>query len=251
MLKTRLFILTLFIALNSYSQITRGKVYADNRPKEGVLIINTTQNTMSSTNVKGDFSFAANLGDSLVFSASFYKTQLIKVEHYHLEKIWVVELLENRNDLDEVHLTGASKIKAFSIEEYDKNFNTWLQKDIKENPFAYSPQPSGGLDLLAIGKMIFNGINRTKEKEALDAKRFRTLELEELIVFFKRDDFFNEDLLRNQLAISKSEEGTYFDYCQSQQIDSRLLLKKNQIRFLDYLLKRSDEYHNLSQAETN
>ena len=250
MLRKILVIIILFSVFKGYSQKTTGKVYADNKPMEGVLIINTTQNSMASTNAKGDFNFAANIGDSLVFSASFFKTQIILVQEYHLNEVWVVELLENRNELDEVLLTGMSKAKEFSVAEYSKNFNNWLQKDIRDNPYAYSPQSSGdGIDVIALGKMILKGINNQKRNDNQAAKRFRILGLEELIVFFKKDDFFNEDLLRNQLAVSKKEEPTFFDYCQSQQIDSRLLDKKNQIRFLDFLLKRSDEFHDLAITE--
>ncbi|MEH6659226.1 hypothetical protein [Leeuwenhoekiella marinoflava] len=242
----------IFFGMKMHSQTTAGKVYAEDKTKEGVLIINTTQDKMVSTDKWGNFEIAAAVGDSLIFSASFFGTQKFRVEPYQLEEKWVVELKEILNQLDEVRLTSTtSKIKEFSVAEYDKNFNNWLQKDIQENPGMYSPGPSSsGIDFIAIGKMLLKNIKKNK-KEQTNPNRFRILELEELIAFFKTDAFFDENLLRNQLEINAKEEGMFFDYCESQQIDSRLLQEKNQMRFLDYLLKRSEEFHQLSQETLN
>ena len=245
-------LLIIFFGIKSYAQTTSGKVYAEDKTKEGVLIINTSQDKMVSTNKWGNFEIDANVGDTLIFSASFFGTQKIKIEPYQLKEKWVVELKEVLNQLDEVRLTSTtSKIKEFSVEEYDKNFNTWLQKDIQENPGMYTAAPtSSGINFYALGKMLWKEI-RSGTKEKPDPNRFRILELEELIAFFKTDAFFDENLLRNQLEITAKEEGMFFDYCESQHIDARLLQEKNQIRFLDYLLKRSKEFHKLSQETLN
>ena len=44
MLRKILVVIILLSVFKGYSQKTTGKVYADNKPMEGVLIINTTQN---------------------------------------------------------------------------------------------------------------------------------------------------------------------------------------------------------------
>lgn len=246
--------LIIFFGIKTQSQTTAGKVYAEDKTKEGVLIINTTQDKMVSTDKWGNFKIAAEVGDSLIFSASFFGTQKFRVEPYQLEDKWVVELKEVLNELGEVRLTStAFKVKEFSLGEYDKNFNNWLQKDIQKNRFLYRPGPSTlGINFKTIGRKLWKEIkSNKKEKTKNFPAQFRILELEELIAFFKTDDFFDTNLLRNQLEISAKEEGMFFDYCYSQQIDARLLQKKNQIRFLDYLLKRSKEFHQLSQETLN
>ncbi|MAW97122.1 MULTISPECIES: hypothetical protein [unclassified Leeuwenhoekiella] len=238
----------IFIGVKTHSQTTAGKVYANDKTKESVLIINTTQDKMVSTDKWGNFEIVAAVGDSLIFSASFFGTQKFRVQPYQLKEQWVVELKEVLNELDEVRLTGTTpKIEEFNVEEYDKNFNDWLQEDIQKNWFLYSPKPtSSGIDFIAIAKLIFKN-KKKRKKEKPDPNRFRVLELEELVAFFKTDDFFDENLLRNQLQISAKQEGMFFDYCESQQFDARLLQEKNQLRFLDYLLKLSKEFHQLSQ----
>ena len=244
----------IFFGIKIHSQTTAGKVYAEDKTKEGVLIINTTQDKMVATDKWGNFEIAAAVGDSLIFSASFFGTQKFKVQPYQLEEKWVVELKEVLNQLDEVRLTSTtSKIKEFSVVEYDKNFNTWLQKDIQKNRFLYRPGPSTlGINFKTIGRKLWKKIKSNKnEKTDNSPVQFRILELEELVAFFKTDAFFDKKLLRNQLEISAKEEGMFFDYCESRQVDARLLQKKNQIRFLDYLLKRSKEFHKLSQETLN
>ena len=114
----------------------------------------------------------------------------------------------------------------------------------------YSPKPTGGgIDFIAIGKMVWNSIKKDKKEKTEDPNRFRILKLGELEAFFKKDAFFNQQLLRNQLAITREEEPLFFDYCLSRKIDARLLQEKNQMRFLEYLLKVSSDFH--KQAQTN
>ena len=210
--KTLLPVLLFLLHFNIQAQETKGKVYAGDKPLEGVLIINKTQDKMASTNRWGDFQIAAELGDSLIFSYSFFKTQIHKIESYQLEEIWVVELKENRNELDAVTITATNSAKEFSVEQYDKNFNFWLKKDIQENPGMYSPKPTGGgIDFIAIGKMVWNSIKKDKKEKTEDPNRFRILKLGELEAFFKKDAFFNQQLKRNQLAITREEEHLYFD----------------------------------------
>ena len=249
MLSKLFFAFILLLSTAVYAQQSQGKVYAEDKPLEGVLIINKTQDLMTSTNRWGTFEIAAQLGDSLIFSYSFFETQIHKVEAYQLEETWVVELKESRNELDAVTITATNKVKEFRVEEYDKNFNTWLQKDIQEHPELYSPGPSGsGIDFIAIGKMVWNSIKKDKKEKAEDPNRFRILKLGELEAFFKKDAFFNQDLLRNQLAVTQEEEPLFFDYCLEQQVDARLLQDKNEMRFLEYLMKRSAEFHKLNAA---
>ncbi|MEE3227272.1 MAG: carboxypeptidase-like regulatory domain-containing protein, partial [Bacteroidota bacterium] len=138
MLSKLFFAFILLLSTAVYAQRSQGKVYAEDKPLEGVLIINKTQDLMTSTNRWGDFEIAAQLGDSLIFSYSFFETQIHQVEAYQLEETWVVELQESRNELDAVTITATNKVKEFRVKEYDKNFNTWLQKDIQEHPELYS-----------------------------------------------------------------------------------------------------------------
>ena len=77
MLSKLFFAFILLLSTAVYAQQSQGKVYAEDKPLEGVLIINKTQDLMTSTNRWGTFEIAAQLGDSLIFSYSFFETQNI------------------------------------------------------------------------------------------------------------------------------------------------------------------------------
>ena len=140
---------------NAYEQNTSGKVYAGDKRVPGVLVQNLTQNKSTTTTDEGDFSLAARLEDSLVFSAPFMETQVFVVEQYQLEKVWVVELKENLNELDEVRLTEAPKEKPFDVRAYDSIFNSRIQNDIKKNRQLYRPPNStNGVDFMEIGRLF-------------------------------------------------------------------------------------------------
>ena len=225
---------------NAYAQNTSGKVYAGDKRVPGVLVQNLTQNKSTTTTDEGDFSLAARLEDSLVFSAPFMETQVFVVEQYQLEKVWVVELKENLNELDEVRLTEAPKEKPFDVRVYDSIFNSRIQNDIKKNRQLYRPPNStNGVDFMEIGRLFMSLFKKdpSKQKES-----YAPITYKQYRVLFATDDYFNREFLVEQLGIDAYYHNLFFEYCDAMQLPGNLLEPENQLDLLDKFIALADSF---------
>lgn len=232
--------LSLLCAGTLRAQNTSGKVYAGDKRVPGVLVQNLTQHKSTTTTDEGDFSLAARLEDSLVFSAPFMETQVFVVEPYQLEKIWVVELKENLNELDEVRLTEAPKEKPFDIKEYDSIFNSRIQNDIKKNRQLYRPPNStNGVDFMELGRLFLSLFKKDPSKQK---EKYAPITYKQYRVLFATDDYFNREFLVEQLGIDAYYHNLFFEYCDAMQLPGNLLEPENQLDLLDKFIALADSF---------
>uniref|UniRef100_UPI00404791AF hypothetical protein n=1 Tax=Mariniflexile sp. TaxID=1979402 RepID=UPI00404791AF len=59
---------------------------------------------------------------------------------------------------------------------------------------------------------------------------------------FAKQEFLNENLLKNHLKIPKVYIPLFFSYCENKNIDNKLLLKENNFLLLDKLFTCSEEF---------
>lgn len=238
--KVLLFLGIFILTFSGYSQNTSGKVYAGDKRVPGVLVENRTQNRSMVTTDEGDFSIAARINDSLIFSAPFMETQIFIIEPFQLEKRWVVELNENLNELDEVRLTEAPKEKKFSQEEYTAEVNTLIQNDIKQNPQKYRPQyTSNGVDFIMLAKRFMGLFKKDPSKQQMEYSPITYEQYQEL---FNTSDYFDQQFLTRQLEIEPYYQNLFFEYCDAMQLKGELLLPENQLDLLDALMKLSANF---------
>ncbi|RXG20482.1 hypothetical protein [Leeuwenhoekiella aequorea] len=238
--KVLLFLGIFILTFSGYSQNTSGKVYAGDKRVPGVLVENRTQNRSMVTTDEGDFSIAARINDSLIFSAPFMETQIFIIEPFQLEKRWVVELNENLNELDEVRLTEAPKEKKFSQEEYTAEVNTLIQNDIKQNPQKYRPQyTSNGVDFIMLAKRFMGLFKKDPSKQQMEYSPITYEQYQEL---FNTSDYFDQQFLTRQLEIEPYYQNLFFEYCDAMQLKGELLLPEHQLDLLDALMKLSANF---------
>jgi len=63
---------------------------------------------------------------------------------------------------------------------------------------------------------------------------------------FSKHNTFNDDLLTKTLKIPKDYKYFFFDYCESQKINSNFLATKNEFLLLDTLIKLATDYLELN-----
>ena len=235
-----LLLFLLFLSHALFSQTTRGKIYAADKTLEGALVQNITQNKTVLSDEKGDFAIAAAVNDSIIVSAAFHEKQIFIIEPYQLDQVWVVDLKEINNELDEVKLSSAKKEKEFKIEEYDANFSNAIQNDIKENPYLYYPKPSGGMDLIKVAGLIAGLFKSKNNKE--DTTTITYFQLQSL---FESDNLFTKELLTNQLQILPEYHELFLDFCSAQNLKSDLLLEENHFQLLDRIIDLNSQFQKI------
>ena len=230
----------LAVSTSVFAQNTSGKVYAGDKRVPGVLVENRTQNKSTVTTDAGDFSLAARLNDSLVFSAPFMETQFFTVEPYQLEKVWVVELKESLNELSEVRLTEAPKEKKFDQTEYNAKVNELVRNDIKQNPQEYRPKyTSNGIDFIMLAKRFIGLLKKDPSKQQ---KEYAPITYEQYQILFATDDYFDQKFLTRQLEIEPYYQNLFFEYADAMQLQGELLLPEHQLDLLDRLMTLSTNF---------
>ncbi|MFD2826905.1 hypothetical protein DSM03_108102 [Leeuwenhoekiella aestuarii] len=238
----KIFFTICFLAVSTsvFAQNTTGKVYAGDKRVPGVLVENRTQNKSTVTTDAGDFSIAARLNDSLVFSAPFMETQFFTVEKYQLEKVWVVELSESLNELAEVRLTEAPKEKKFDQTEYNEQVNELVRNDVKQSPQEYRPKyTSNGIDFIMLAKRFIGLFKKDPSKQQ---KEYAPITYEQYQILFATDDYFDQKFLNRQLQIEPYYQSLFFEYCDAMQLPGDLLLPERQLDLLDALMKLSGDF---------
>jgi len=154
MTKTSLILLLLiFLSEISFSQDSiYGKLYGGKAIAKYIKVSSPTKNTTTFSDENGNFSLKATVGDSIIFSSSFYEEKLIVVNKIHFSEVFVVELKDKINELDEVILTNNFRRKEFNLEEFNYRLNIQIKNDIRRNPQKYRrpPSPRGGVNLREI-----------------------------------------------------------------------------------------------------
>lgn len=151
----------------------------------------------------------------------------------------VIELKKTLNNLDEVIIRNDPKAKEFEVESHNENFQTQIKNDIKENPHLYQAPPRpGGIDFIKLASLIGKLFKNKKVKKepivTINYKQFDSL--------FSNDTFFTRKLLTTELKIPKEFQPLYFDYCDGQGINTKLLSKENRFLLLDKLNNCTGEF---------
>lgn len=233
------FIIILLFPLSLLSQNITGKVYDAESTVKGAKIYNSTKNISTYTDDKGDFKLSASINDTLVFTSLFHKEKRLKLTENHFNKVIVIELKKVVNDLDEVLITKENK--TFNEQKHTADMGLQFKNDIKNNPHLYGATPAYGVDLVQVISFFGKLLKKKKTKE----NPVVMLNYKQLDSLFSKSDFFNNSLLINDLKIPETYRVLFFNYCDAKSIDSKLLLKQNEILLLDKLFTYSKEFKNI------
>lgn len=232
-----LFILVIIPCLSMAQRIS-GTVYDADESLASVQIINRTQNVVVFTDVNGNFLIPANINDSISFTSRFHHQFRMKVEPVHFNEVFVVELKKITNELDEVYLENLPDNNSFEQDTFNSKFAEQFEKDRKNNPEKYGSAANGNMDFIAIASMIAGLFKSKKPKPEV----LIPLNAKSLDALFAKDRFFNEELILKDLKIEKELHGLFFEFCETKQIDSKLLDPNHQLTLLSELMEASTEF---------
>lgn len=233
-----IFVGLLLFSTSILSQTLSGRVYDENTSVlQGVTVFNKNNKKATVTDENGEFVIQAKVNDTLIFQSSFHQTQQKIASLADFETLLIAELKKEVNTLDEVLLS--EKEKEFDAEKYSTNLKKQIKKDIENNPFDYGEAPVGGINLMTIVKAVISIFKKKPEKEIIYATQTDFIQL------FERDEFFNENLLENNLKIPKQYKNLFLDYCAAKEIEESLLKEENKFQLLDILVVSSNEFRDI------
>lgn len=239
MKKASLLIL-LLLPVSIVAQTINGKVYDAETTVKGALIVNISQNIMTYTNDEGDFKIQAKVKDTLYVSSLFHTKTLKEISEKDFSHTVIIEVKKTINELDAVLLRDEREKKFDSI-KMETQITNQIKEDIKRHPYKYGVQPKGGIDFVYIAKMI----GRLFKKKKTEKEPIIPITYKEFDTLFKNDSFFNNVLLTFDLNIPKKYQPLFFDYCDAQEIDSKLLDKNKRMHLLEELVICSQEFQDI------
>ncbi|MCL5128599.1 hypothetical protein [Algibacter sp. L4_22] len=233
-------LLFFLMPLTMISQNITGKIYDSESTVQGAKIFNKTKNSVTFSDEKGSFNLIATRNDSLVITSLFHQTKYVKIDAFYLENTIVVELTKQVNNLPEVLLAENANQSGLKALETNSDLGTELASDLKNNSETwYKNMPKSGIDFVAIASLVAKLLKSKKAKpQLITTIEYKTLDS----LFSSSHKLFNKSLLINDFKIPDEYIPLFFDYCDSQSINSNLLLEKNDFMLLDKLLKSSNDF---------
>ncbi|WP_204345400.1 hypothetical protein [Psychroserpens algicola] len=232
------FFLFIIIPFLSGAQSVKGFVYDAEATIKGAKLLNTTQKSVTFTNDKGYFEIEAKVNDTLTISSYFHTTQTLIIAENHFNEDLVIELKKITNTLDEVEITKVNE-KVFDSIVLSVKTNNQIANDIKNRPHLYSPQASGNMDFIAIGKLI-GKLFKKEKAEAIDY-----IKTEDLVTLFKDHKLFNKSFLVSELKIPKDLQHLFFELCSAKNIDKKIITENRDMELLDLLIVSNEEFQKL------
>lgn len=226
-----------------------GIIYGNNAVVPYIKITNTTNNSTNFSSEDGSFTLKASIGDTVIFTSSFYENKTLVLNKTHFSETLVIQLKEEINILEEIILKNDTKIREFNPVDFNEELNVLIKTDVENQPWEYKPQPDGqyGVNLagfLYLAKKIFpkNEHNYKFKKK----KYVSTLKISynDLMTLNRTDNFFTDTFITNDLKIPKESKYEFFAYIEDQKISAELLNNENQFLLTEKLIEISADFLN-------
>ena len=172
----------------------------------------------------------------MFLNPSYIKEIILKQNHF--EEVFIVELKQLLNELDQVTLNTVQKNKAFDEKTHTSNLKERIKTDIKLNPYKYT-KPNPNMDVVAIIGLIAKLFKKNKLKNKTSIKRINHRQLDSL---FSKDLVFNNEFLTKTLGIQTGHFKLFYSYCEAKELDAAMLSSSQRLEFMDLMFKLSKDY---------
>ena len=213
----------------------RGQVLYRNSFVPDENVINTTAQTATVTNEKGEFMIKVKLGDELVFTAVNYQLRIVIITDEILKRgRLVVEVNEKVTQLAEVVVTPEDQERFLEVKNEEfKDFEYEEDRSTEVENIATPQHLRGmrdGINFVNIFKALVNANNSVEEKRP-------TLKISQVMRQVYEDEFFVKDLKLPQDKID-----AFLIYCDSKLPAQTLLKKENEFQLIDFLVTHSKTF---------
>ena len=233
----------------------KGKIVSESKDVQNVHIVNLTQETGTTSDVKGEFLIGAAINDSLFISSVQFQNRTIVVRQNMIESGQIkIELYEAMNELsevfiDDIELSGylANDLNLISIKEVEtknrlqQNLDDFIRKDRELNPY-YQPSMTEGIRIDKIAMAIAEKLSRNKETPIV----YNPKELANLSLKIVGEEFFRKDL-----NLDANEICNFLLYCDRDHNFENLVLNNNALVLIEYFETRIESFRKFRAENLN
>ena len=237
------------------TSLLKGQIISENKDVQNVHIVNLTQETGTTSDVKGEFFIGAAINDSLFISSVQFQNRTVVVRQNMIESGQIeIELYEAMNELsevfiDDIELSGylANDLNLISIKEVEtknrlqQNLDDFIRKDRELNPY-YQPSMTEGIRIDKIAMAIAEKLSKNKETPIVYSPK----ELANLSLKIVGEEFFSKDL-----DLDANEICNFLLYCDRDQNFEELVLNDNALVLIEYFETRIESFRKLRAENLN
>lgn len=232
--------------------IIKGIVVSDSLEVENISIDNLSSKKLSMTDGQGSFMLEVQEKDTLVFSGVAFKSSVLIISKTHLEEdLLRIRLSVKVTEMDELivrpyTLSGnlETDTKNLKVKELALNFEAIDFSGIEpkfnktENAMKSIMPGSGndfnGINFAALGRLLVKPKPKPKKIEFVTEKIFAVAVKEK----------FSSQFFSQTLKLKSEEVDLFLAFCDaSVTLSQELLHPRKEFELIDFLLKKSEEYH--------
>lgn len=218
------------------AQNLKGKVYDATSTLKNIKVLNETQKAFTVTNIKGEFTIAAKVNDTIIFESLFYHSKSVILKPIHFESTSVFELKKIINTLEEVEILSESKQPIFKEKTYNEALQNLIKEDIKRHPELYTSSNSNyGIDFVYLFKKLTTLFKRKNKKGEI----IQPIGYEDLKKLIETDKLINSKLITQDLNIPQQHLFLFLEFCAAKQMSHQLLEDTKRINLLEELVINS------------
>lgn len=231
-----------------------GRIYADANDVEGITVFNTSSNVGTITNEKGDFILEVAVNDIVQISAIQFKAISITVgEEAVKSRRLGIHLVEQIHKLDAVLLrSGLTGDIDADIENV-----TYLKPlilDMGSMNVDYEYYDDKVFDAKAVENdlksriskgELYNGFDVKKISKLIFGKKDKSYKIPEYVVVEKPielTDVYSHEYISEMFEIPMDRVDAFIAYVDTQDLDKELLKKGNEIKCLQFLYEKSQQF---------
>ncbi|OUR94420.1 hypothetical protein A9Q87_01920 [Flavobacteriales bacterium 34_180_T64] len=250
-----------FLNLNTWAQTTerievRGKIVVKSNDVERITVYNTSSNTGTITDEKGEFTIKVMLNDRIEFGAlQFQDFKIIIDEKIMASKKMTVFLVEQVNKLNEVvilpyDLSGNLEVDVEGVKTFNADLNAIYfgvkhssayefpddQRSKAENPVMHSQGQTmvNGANIGNILGMIFKPLFKSKKSIYKESNVItETISEDEMM---KK---YSSQFLFDNFGIPISQTDGFIQYIENNGLDYGLLEYGKELEFLEFINQKS------------
>ena len=243
--------LTQVLSQTKYRVEIKGQIFSQNNDVENVTIYNTSSNNGTITDESGEFKIMVALNDILEVSALQFKKGSIKITEEILNNMFMkISLIENVTELQEVvllpyDLTGNLIVDAENVNlvapipfELGNMDHFQLPDDQYTeviNPFMTQGELLYGLNGMAILGFLVDAIFKSSKDSKSNSNKN-----ENIILTRDLEGVLGRTFISDNFNIPEESVEAFIVFVENKGMDLNLLLDKNRMHLIEYLLEQSE-----------
>jgi hypothetical protein len=241
MRKITLFLVLILCTLSATAQkeiLLRGTITFENKPMQGIEIVNSNSRAVAVTNANGEYQIKVKQNDLVVILTKLYTDRRILMTSATIQNgILDIQMYPKPIALDDVEIKKRETIVVRNNYNDMKMESLSREKTDLKNPAVYTGEIPMGMDFVQIGKMI----GKLFKKRAYYPKDGNT----SLNFISYVESNIDQEYFAKALELKPDEVNSFLEFCKKDDKSSSFTENTSVLEIMDFLLIKKAEFKKL------